>query len=683
MAPRTQTSKSRLQAQKEKLAQEEIKQEMEQRLKPSCPRHWSAEEDELLRAAVGRFGARHWKTIATYVPSRTHTQCLQRWNKVLKPGLLKGPWSPEEDHLLRRLVEQSMASLRLNTSESCDSMHTDMDTDSVSSGDGSGLSGLARRVDWVLIAENIPGRSVKQCRERWCSNLDPAINKGVWTAEEDATLLSTQSTKGNCWAHIARLLPGRTEHAVKTRFRSIQRARRREWSKEEDDLLINQYQIHGSQWALVADPFRGTRTKNAVMTRFKQLQSLGLVQPSRRSRSVVPRARMTTAQPVVSSSSLPYPSASASAVYSSQPQQHQQHLHSPHVGLEVNDLLAAGQESTFTEDPSLLRSTSTGSIPRHTMSRIASLSSTGASQVGVDSAYNSLIPTAHASGLEPYAGAQDAGLSGGNSNNFDAWSQPRIQNAISKLMDSTPLNYNEVASSGVMPSTSSDVPPSASGAYDPASMQEEPRQQHQELQQQQQQRPRASRLRTFDSMQEVENCALQMLASQKRSRSGVENEDNSSSSGVFGFFGLESDQHSAATTITHINQHLSSQAGVSRNMHNANSNFMLSHPEQNSESASFTPSAAPDTSASPAAPASAMTSQYIPPPPPPTSSVHQQQQQYDNVQIYSHQPQQQQYNPAPFATEPVKHPITYGVTGGALNSSLFPSREISFHQTCI
>ncbi|RLN21120.1 hypothetical protein BBJ28_00001593 [Nothophytophthora sp. Chile5] len=98
----------------------------------SNPRRWSKHEDESLRLAVERSGERNWKAIADQVPGRNHTQCLQRWTKVLKPGLIKvsiatgnagrrghsddgieadvyfdcllqGHWTPEEDAKLRDL----------------------------------------------------------------------------------------------------------------------------------------------------------------------------------------------------------------------------------------------------------------------------------------------------------------------------------------------------------------------------------------------------------------------------------------------------------------------------------------------------------------------------------------------------------------------------------------------------
>ncbi|GBG24395.1 Transcription factor MYB3R-3 [Hondaea fermentalgiana] len=527
---------------------------VQRKLKPSCPRHWSADEDELLRAAVSRFGARHWKTIAAYVPSRSHTQCLQRWNKVLKPGLLKGPWSPEEDHLLRRLVEQSLASIRLTQSDSCDSMHTDMDTDSVGSGgDMNGLSGLARRVDWVLIAENIPGRSVKQCRERWCSNLDPSINKGSWTAQEDSILLSTQASQGNCWAHIARLLPGRTEHAVKTRFRSIQRARRREWSKEEDATLIKQYQTHGSQWALVAEPFQGSRTKNAVMTRFKQLQGLGLVQPSRRSRTVVPRARMTTVQPLsINPSSLtlaPHMSLPRVAADTSQ-------LEAPistSTGLEASDIaphMGAPAHSSLV---------STAPPPPPSLARIFSLSRSNsaatvapfsdASAVDLNELTN--LPRHALDSSEPGPLMDTNSATNNNQVGRASWTQPRIQDAITKLIDSAGASAPEddfVASQPLRTQQPQHEPHmNLHAQLDPAQDVQAPLPHDEPLhlsvpEQQQMAVPppttqRTSRLRTFDSMQEVENYALQMLASQKRPRTSLEDD----SANLFGLLGLESD----------------------------------------------------------------------------------------------------------------------------------------------
>ena len=64
-------------------------------MKSTSRGNWTAEEDELLRNAVQQYGGRNWKKISDQIPERTDVQCLHRWQKVLRPGLVKGPWTPE------------------------------------------------------------------------------------------------------------------------------------------------------------------------------------------------------------------------------------------------------------------------------------------------------------------------------------------------------------------------------------------------------------------------------------------------------------------------------------------------------------------------------------------------------------------------------------------------------------
>lgn len=68
------------------------------------PHRWSEGEDAKLREAVRVFGSKKWKSIAQRIPHRSHIQCLQRWTKVLAPGLVKGHWKFEEDEKLRAIV---------------------------------------------------------------------------------------------------------------------------------------------------------------------------------------------------------------------------------------------------------------------------------------------------------------------------------------------------------------------------------------------------------------------------------------------------------------------------------------------------------------------------------------------------------------------------------------------------
>jgi hypothetical protein len=124
-------------------------------------------------------------------------------------------------------------------------------------------------VNWSVIARCIEGRTAKQCRERWRCNLDPQINKNEWSVEEDLMIVNLQRELGNRWALLAKSLPGRTENAIKTRFRSLQRSNKRKWSPQEDTLLMQMIRS-GANFEEVSQVMT-RRSLNSVRVRYKQL----------------------------------------------------------------------------------------------------------------------------------------------------------------------------------------------------------------------------------------------------------------------------------------------------------------------------------------------------------------------------------------------------------------------------
>ena len=61
---------------------------------------------------------------------------------------------------------------------------------------------------WTLVAQHLPGRTGKQCRERWHNHLDHDIRKDAWSIQEDRMLLELHRKFGNRWADIASTCTG-------------------------------------------------------------------------------------------------------------------------------------------------------------------------------------------------------------------------------------------------------------------------------------------------------------------------------------------------------------------------------------------------------------------------------------------------------------------------------------------
>ena len=101
-------------------------------------------------------------------------------------ALRSGPWEPNEDRHILRCVQQGMSR-------------------------------------WSSIAQHVPGRSGKQCRDRWFNFLEPTSRKGGWSEDEDRILEQLVSQFQSQWSRIALRMPGRSESAVANRWKTLRK----------------------------------------------------------------------------------------------------------------------------------------------------------------------------------------------------------------------------------------------------------------------------------------------------------------------------------------------------------------------------------------------------------------------------------------------------------------------------
>ena len=160
---------------------------------------WTIHDEKALAVSIQKLSPvagpiTNWKGIALDAfPNfkKNATQCSLKWKTKMDPTVKQGPWSETEDEIL-------IKGLHRLTNGTFD----------------------LKLIKWRQISELITGRVGKQCRERWHNQLDPSLKKGPFTPEEDALLIKLTNEIGNKWSQIAKLMPGRSDNALKNRHYS-------------------------------------------------------------------------------------------------------------------------------------------------------------------------------------------------------------------------------------------------------------------------------------------------------------------------------------------------------------------------------------------------------------------------------------------------------------------------------
>ncbi|KAF1349071.1 pre-mRNA splicing factor cef-1 [Delphinella strobiligena] len=66
---------------------------------------WTNIEDEILKAAVSKYGLNQWARVSSLLARKTPKQCKARWSEWLDPGIRKVEWSKDEDEKLLHLAK--------------------------------------------------------------------------------------------------------------------------------------------------------------------------------------------------------------------------------------------------------------------------------------------------------------------------------------------------------------------------------------------------------------------------------------------------------------------------------------------------------------------------------------------------------------------------------------------------
>ncbi|KAG0167372.1 Pre-mRNA-splicing factor cef1 [Apophysomyces sp. BC1034] len=140
---------------------------------------WKNTEDEILKAAVSKYGKNQWARISSLLVRKSPKQCKARWYEWLDPSIKKTEWSKEEDEKLLHLAK-------------------------------------LMPTQWRTIAP-IVGRTPAQCLERYQKLLDEAEAREAGTGDDLGLTGSTGHESGPSADDVRKLRPGEIDPEPETK----------------------------------------------------------------------------------------------------------------------------------------------------------------------------------------------------------------------------------------------------------------------------------------------------------------------------------------------------------------------------------------------------------------------------------------------------------------------------------
>lgn len=95
--------------------------------------------------------------------------------------------------------------------------------------------------NWRIIASFIPGRTPRQCRDRYSNYLAPEFVHTEWKIEEDNLLAEKFMLYGPKWTYLKQFFPQRTANDIKNRFNyTVSRIKMLNNQENQNNLIDNQ-----------------------------------------------------------------------------------------------------------------------------------------------------------------------------------------------------------------------------------------------------------------------------------------------------------------------------------------------------------------------------------------------------------------------------------------------------------
>jgi hypothetical protein len=88
--------------------------------------------------------------------------------------------------------------------------------------------------NWAAIADEMDGKTARQCKERWQNYLAPSLNTAPWTCAEDKLLMEKFQAFGSKWVRISKFFENRTDSMLKNRYNRLQRRKDKRRPRQEN-----------------------------------------------------------------------------------------------------------------------------------------------------------------------------------------------------------------------------------------------------------------------------------------------------------------------------------------------------------------------------------------------------------------------------------------------------------------